>query len=82
MCGVRSLPRQPGPGLSPESYVYNLLYEVPVPLPGQALRLYVPPSEPHLDPIPVVSRKCNYILFKYIQYILVIPMIKGPLSFH
>lgn len=63
MCGVRSLPRQPGPGLSPESYVYNLLYEVPVPLPGQALRLYVPPSEPHLDPIPVVSRKCNFILF-------------------
>lgn len=26
-----------------------------MPLPGQALRLYVPPSEPHLDPIPVVS---------------------------
>ncbi|KAL4714481.1 hypothetical protein ACJJTC_017776 [Scirpophaga incertulas] len=52
----RSLPRQPGPGLSPESYVYNLLYEVPVPLPGQALRLYVPPPEPHLDPIPVVIR--------------------------
>ncbi|KAF9412972.1 hypothetical protein HW555_008669 [Spodoptera exigua] len=55
----RSLPRQPGPGLSPESYVYNLLYEVPVPLPGQALRLYVPPSEPHLDPIPVVIRMPN-----------------------
>ncbi|XP_013174914.1 PREDICTED: DENN domain-containing protein 5A [Papilio xuthus] len=55
----RSLPRQPGPGLSPESYVYNLLYEVPVPLAGQALRLYVPPSEPHLDPIPVVIRMPN-----------------------
>ncbi|CAF4935992.1 unnamed protein product [Pieris macdunnoughi] len=55
----RSLPRQPGPGLSPESYVYNLLYEVPVPLPGQALRLYVPPPEPHLDPIPVVIRMPN-----------------------
>ncbi|KAJ0179400.1 hypothetical protein K1T71_005112 [Dendrolimus kikuchii] len=55
----RSLPRQPGPGLSPESYVYNLLYEVPVPLPGQALRLYVPPSEPHLDPVPVVIRMPN-----------------------
>ncbi|XP_049864850.1 DENN domain-containing protein 5A isoform X2 [Pectinophora gossypiella] len=55
----RSLPRQPGPGLSPESYVYNLLYEVPVPLPGQALRLYVPPAEPHLDPIPVVIRMPN-----------------------
>ncbi|CAH2062861.1 unnamed protein product, partial [Iphiclides podalirius] len=55
----RSLPRQPGPGLSPESYVYNLLYEVPVPLPGQALRLYVPPSEPHLEPIPVVIRMPN-----------------------
>ncbi|XP_028177390.1 DENN domain-containing protein 5B isoform X4 [Ostrinia furnacalis] len=55
----RSLPRQPGPGLSPESYVYNLLYEVPVPLSGQALRLYVPPSEPHLDPIPVVIRMPN-----------------------
>nr|XP_026491601.1 DENN domain-containing protein 5B isoform X3 [Vanessa tameamea] len=55
----RSLPRQPGPGLSPESYVYNLLYEVPVPSPGQALRLYVPPSEPHLDPIPVVIRMPN-----------------------
>ncbi|XP_050672617.1 DENN domain-containing protein 5A isoform X3 [Leptidea sinapis] len=55
----RSLPRQPGPGLSPESYVYNLLYEVPVPLPGQALRLYVPPSEPHLKPIPVVIRMPN-----------------------
>ncbi|KOB77818.1 Uncharacterized protein OBRU01_03558 [Operophtera brumata] len=55
----RSLPRQPGPGLSPESYVYNLLYEVPVPLPGQALRLYVPPSEPHLDAVPVVIRMPN-----------------------
>ncbi|XP_026326340.1 DENN domain-containing protein 5A isoform X2 [Hyposmocoma kahamanoa] len=55
----RSLPRQPGPGLSPESYVYNLLYEVPVPLLGQALRLYVPPAEPHLDPIPVVIRMPN-----------------------
>ncbi|CAG5055976.1 unnamed protein product [Parnassius apollo] len=55
----RSLPRQPGPGLSPESYVYNLLYEVPVPLPGQSLRLYVPPSEPHLVPIPVVIRMPN-----------------------
>ncbi|XP_068627532.1 DENN domain-containing protein 5B isoform X2 [Battus philenor] len=55
----RSLPRQPGPGLSPESYVYNLLYEVPVPLCGQALRLYVPPSEPHLEPIPVVIRMPN-----------------------
>ncbi|XP_053599869.1 DENN domain-containing protein 5A isoform X4 [Plodia interpunctella] len=55
----RSLPRQPGPGLSPESYVYNLLYEVPVPLMGQALRLYVPPPEPHLDPIPVVIRMPN-----------------------
>ncbi|XP_041972649.1 DENN domain-containing protein 5B isoform X2 [Aricia agestis] len=55
----RSLPRQPGPGLSPESYVYNLLYEVPVPLPGQALRLYVPPAEPHLNPIPVVIRMPN-----------------------
>ncbi|CAG9563036.1 unnamed protein product [Danaus chrysippus] len=55
----RSLPRQPGPGLSPESYVYNLLYEVPVPIPGQALRLYVPPAEPHLDSIPVVIRMPN-----------------------
>ncbi|XP_063616075.1 DENN domain-containing protein 5B [Cydia splendana] len=55
----RSLPRQPGPGLSPESYVYNLLYEVPVPLPGQALRLYLPPAEPHLEPVPVVIRMPN-----------------------
>ncbi|XP_028039187.1 DENN domain-containing protein 5B isoform X1 [Bombyx mandarina] len=55
----RSLPRQPGPGLSPESYVYNLLYEVPVPLPGQALRLYVPPPQPHLEAIPVVIRMPN-----------------------
>lgn len=55
----KSLPRQPGPGLSPESYVFNLLYEVPVPLPGQALRLYLPPAKPHLNPIPVIIRMPN-----------------------
>lgn len=50
----RCLPRQPGPGLSLESYVYNILYEVSIPQPGRSIRIYLPPEEPHLPPIPRV----------------------------
>lgn len=57
----RSLPRQPGPGLSPEAFVYNLLYEVNLPSPGQSIKLYLPPTESHLSPITNVSIDYNYI---------------------
>lgn len=51
-CYFRCVPRQPGPGLSLESYVYNLLYNVPIPLPGKTLKFFVPneePAKPSLD---------------------------------
>lgn len=53
----RCLPRQPGPSLSLESYVYNILYEVSVPQPGGSLRLYLPPEEPHLPPIQTLLQR-------------------------
>lgn len=53
----RCLPRQPGPSLSLESYVYNILYEVVIPEPGRSLRVYLPPEEPHLPPIPTILQR-------------------------
>uniref|UniRef100_A0A336KT57 CSON010862 protein n=1 Tax=Culicoides sonorensis TaxID=179676 RepID=A0A336KT57_CULSO len=48
----KCLPRSPGPGLSLESYVYNILYEVCTPSPGKSIRIYLPPEQPHLPPVP------------------------------
>lgn len=53
----RCLPRQPGPGISLESYVYNILYEVMLPQSGKSIRIYLPPSEPHLPPLAVVLQR-------------------------
>lgn len=47
----KCLPRSPGPGLSLESYVYNILYEVCAPQPGKSIRIYLPPEQPHLPPL-------------------------------
>lgn len=46
----KCLPRSPGPGLSLESYVYNVLFEMCVPSPGKSIRVYLPPEQPHLPP--------------------------------
>lgn len=53
----RCLPRQPGPSLSLESYVYNILYEVLIPQPGRSTRIYLPPVEPHLPPIATILQR-------------------------
>ncbi|XP_033217393.1 DENN domain-containing protein 5B isoform X5 [Belonocnema kinseyi] len=50
----KCVPRHPGPGLSLESYVYNLLYNVPVPLPGKSLKFFVPNDEPAKSPLDLV----------------------------
>ncbi|XP_068143042.1 DENN domain-containing protein 5B isoform X2 [Drosophila tropicalis] len=53
----RCLPRQPGAGISLESYVYNILYEVMLPQPGKSIRVYMPPSEPHLSAVALVLQR-------------------------
>lgn len=53
-CPCRCVPRHPGPGFSLESYVYNLLYNVPTPLPGKSLKFYVPNDEPAKSPLELV----------------------------
>ncbi|XP_025993189.2 DENN domain-containing protein 5B isoform X1 [Solenopsis invicta] len=50
----KCVPRHPGPGLSLESYVYNLLYNVPIPLPGKSLKFFVPNDEPAKSPLELV----------------------------
>nr|XP_034181426.1 DENN domain-containing protein 5B isoform X4 [Osmia lignaria] len=50
----KCVPRHPGPGLSLESYVYSLLYNVPVPLPGKSLKFFVPNDEPAKSPLELV----------------------------
>ncbi|KAK9299055.1 hypothetical protein QLX08_007804 [Tetragonisca angustula] len=50
----KCVPRHPGPGLSLESYVYNLLYNVPVPLPGKSLKFFIPNDEPAKPPLELV----------------------------
>nr|XP_023011948.1 DENN domain-containing protein 5B [Leptinotarsa decemlineata] len=37
-------------GLSLESYVFNILYEVQIPAPGKSLLVHLPPSDPMLPP--------------------------------
>lgn len=54
---LRCLPRQPGPGLSLESYVYNILYEVATPQPGKSIRIYVPPEEAGSPPMPIILHR-------------------------
>lgn len=51
------MPRQPGPSLSLESYVYNILYEVLIPQPGRSTRIYMPPAEPQLPPIATILQR-------------------------
>lgn len=53
----RCLPRQPGPSLSLESYVYNILYEVLIPQPGRSTRIYLPPEEPSLPPVQTILQR-------------------------
>ncbi|XP_062129939.1 DENN domain-containing protein 5B isoform X1 [Drosophila sulfurigaster albostrigata] len=53
----RCLPRQPGAGISLESYVYNILYEVMLPQPGKSIRVYLPPMEPHLAAIALILQR-------------------------
>lgn len=43
--------------MSLESYVYNILYEVSIPEPGRSLRIYLPPEEPHLPPLPTILQR-------------------------
>ncbi|XP_014234902.1 DENN domain-containing protein 5B isoform X2 [Trichogramma pretiosum] len=50
----KCVPRHPGPGFSLESYVYNLLYNVPTPLAGKSLKFYVPNNEPAKPPLELV----------------------------
>ncbi|XP_011631985.1 DENN domain-containing protein 5B isoform X5 [Pogonomyrmex barbatus] len=50
----KCVPRHPGPGLSLESYVYNLLYNIPVPLPGKSLKFFIPNDEPAKSPLELV----------------------------
>ncbi|CAD7081131.1 unnamed protein product [Hermetia illucens] len=57
----KCLPRQPGPGLSLESYVYNILYEVMLPQAGRSIRIYLPPEEPHLPPMAVILQRPGLI---------------------
>ncbi|KAM7356859.1 DENN domain containing pinstripe [Cochliomyia hominivorax] len=53
----RCLPRQPGPGISLESYVYNILYEVMLPQPGKSIRIYLPPAEAHLPALALTLQR-------------------------
>ncbi|KAH8398853.1 hypothetical protein KR222_008930 [Zaprionus bogoriensis] len=53
----RCLPRQPGAGISLESYVYNILYEVMLPQPGKSIRVYLPPMEPNLPAIALILQR-------------------------
>jgi DENN domain-containing protein 5 len=53
----KCLPRHPGPGLSLESYVYNILYEITIPQPGQSIRVYLPPPNPYQPPMPTIIQR-------------------------
>lgn len=37
--------------------MYNILYEVIIPEPGRSTRIYLPPEEPHLPPIPKILQR-------------------------
>ncbi|XP_072746333.1 DENN domain-containing protein 5B isoform X2 [Anoplolepis gracilipes] len=68
----KCVPRHPGPGLSLESYVYNLLYNVPVPLPGKSLKFFVPNDEPAKSPLELVIYQPSSLLE--------LPMLDYPLK--
>lgn len=68
----RCVPRHPGPGLSLESYVYNLLYNIPVPLPGKSLKFFVPNDEPAKLPLELVIHQPSSLLE--------LPMLDYPLK--
>lgn len=68
----RCVPRHPGPGLSLESYVYNILYNVPVPLPGKSLKFFVPNDEPAKLPLELVIYQPSPLLE--------LPMLDYPLK--
>lgn len=57
----RCLPSKPGPSLSLESYVYNILYEVLIPEPGRSIRIYLPPEEAHLSPIATILQRPSLV---------------------
>nr|CAH7753124.1 unnamed protein product [Callosobruchus chinensis] len=42
--------RSAASGISLESYVFNILYEVELPAPGKSLLIHLPPSDPQLPP--------------------------------
>ncbi|XP_067212616.1 DENN domain-containing protein 5B isoform X1 [Linepithema humile] len=69
---ARCVPRHPGPGLSLESYVYNLLHNIPVPLPGKSLKFYVPNDEPAKSPLELVIHQPSPMLE--------LPMLDYPLK--
>ncbi|KAL6439868.1 hypothetical protein ACFW04_004115 [Cataglyphis niger] len=68
----KCVPRHPGPGLSLESYVYNLLYNVPIPLPGKSLKFFVPNDEPAKSPLELVIYQPSSLLE--------LPMLDYPLK--
>ncbi|CAL1678070.1 unnamed protein product [Lasius platythorax] len=68
----KCVPRHPGPGLSLESYVYNLLYNIPVPLPGKSLKFFVPNDEPAKLPLELVIHQPSSLLE--------LPMLDYPLK--
>lgn len=37
--------------------MYNILYEVVIPERGRSIRIYLPPEEPHLPPIPTILQR-------------------------
>ncbi|CAG9767033.1 unnamed protein product [Ceutorhynchus assimilis] len=41
-------------GLSLESYVFNFLYEIELPVPGKSILVHLPPSDPQLPPTSVI----------------------------
>ncbi|XP_025268811.1 DENN domain-containing protein 5B isoform X2 [Camponotus floridanus] len=68
----KCVPRHPGPGLSLESYVYNILYNVPVPLSGKSLKFFVPNDEPAKLPLELVIYQPSPLLE--------LPMLDYPLK--
>ncbi|KAI4485582.1 hypothetical protein M0802_012704 [Mischocyttarus mexicanus] len=69
---ILCVPRHPGPGLSLESYVYNLLYNVQVPLSGKSLKFFIPNDEPAKAPLELVIHQP--------MPLLELPMLDYPLK--
>ncbi|XP_044255618.1 DENN domain-containing protein 5B [Tribolium madens] len=53
-CVPKRVTASPPTGLSLESYVFNLIYEVQLPAPGKSLLVSLPPNDPHLPPVNAV----------------------------